>query len=284
MVAVAVELSQAPGDVLARASAFLASRPVLHNLVLTLLCARAAAPEPGRYWTATAGDEVVGVVFQSPSTFPATLTPMPTAAVDAAAAAVATDLADAGVVLPGVSGEAATAAAFAGAWTEIRGAAAEPVEGQRIYEVDHVVAPTGVVGRFRQAVASDRALLVDYMRRFHEDVGGIGPSPSDPAVIVDRHLPAGRFFIWDDDGGQPVSVAGHSEPVAGVSRIQGVYTPAEHRGHGYASACVAALSARVLAAGHRCILYTELANPTSNRIYRSIGYRAAAECLRYEFR
>jgi predicted GNAT family acetyltransferase len=31
------------------------------------------------------------------------------------------------------------------------------------------------------------------------------------------------------------------------------------------------------------MLYTDLANPTSNSIYRRIGYRAVAEVLRYGF-
>jgi predicted GNAT family acetyltransferase len=33
----------------------------------------------------------------------------------------------------------------------------------------------------------------------------------------------------------------------------------------------------------RCVLYTDLANPTSNSIYRRIGYEAAAEILGYRF-
>ena len=47
--------------------------------------------------------------------------------------------------------------------------------------------------------------------------------------------------------------------------------------------CVHALSSRLRDAGYRCILYTDLANPTSNSIYRRIGYRAVAEALRYRF-
>ncbi|MEX2660100.1 MAG: GNAT family N-acetyltransferase, partial [Acidimicrobiales bacterium] len=74
-----------------------------------------------------------------------------------------------------------------------------------------------------------------------------------------------------------------SPPVAGVTRVQAVYTPEERRGCGYASACVAAVSEVALAAGRRCILYTDLGNPTSNGIYRNIGYQAVAEALRYRF-
>jgi uncharacterized protein len=36
-------------------------------------------------------------------------------------------------------------------------------------------------------------------------------------------------------------------------------------------------------AEHRCILYTDLGNPTSNSVYRRIGYRAVAAALRYRF-
>ena len=36
-------------------------------------------------------------------------------------------------------------------------------------------------------------------------------------------------------------------------------------------------------AEHRFNLYTDLGNPTSNSVYRRIGYRAVAEGLRYRF-
>jgi predicted GNAT family acetyltransferase len=63
-----------------------------------------------------------------------------------------------------------------------------------------------------------------------------------------------------------------------------VYTPPKLRQHGYAGACVGAMSAELVARGLRCILYTDLANPTSNSIYRKLGYEAVAELVRYRFR
>jgi predicted GNAT family acetyltransferase len=65
-------------------------------------------------------------------------------------------------------------------------------------------------------------------------------------------------------------------PHAGdVSRLYLVYTPPELRGRGYASACVATLTAREQATtpGYRCMLYTDLANAATNRLYQAIGYR-----------
>jgi hypothetical protein len=126
--AVKVVFGEDPGWMLREAGAFLASDPVRHNLILTLLRARVAYPEPGRYWLATDGSAVVGVAFQSPLDFVASVTPANPEAV----AALVEEIVEAGIILPGVNGEAATAARFAGQWTERRGSAAFPVEGQRI--------------------------------------------------------------------------------------------------------------------------------------------------------
>ena len=70
-------------------------------------------------------------------------------------------------------------------------------------------------------------------------------------------------------------------PANGVVRVGFVYTPPDARGHGYASALVADISAEVLAGGDRCILYTQLANPTSNAIYQRIGYKPLSDFAAY---
>src|SRR5262249_9629335 len=85
---------------LSAARADLETEPVGRNLVLTLLHGRASSPEPGRYWWAVdRSGSVVGVVFQSPPTFPATITPCAPAAVDALVDAIV----DEGHTLSGVS-------------------------------------------------------------------------------------------------------------------------------------------------------------------------------------
>lgn len=86
-----------------------------------------------------------------------------------------------------------------------------------------------------------------------------------------------RAHLWEDDldaGVEPVSYVGHTACVAGAVRIGPVYTPPHRRGHGYASALVAAASRRLLDAGAgQLYLYADLANPTANRIYTALGYR-----------
>jgi predicted GNAT family acetyltransferase len=62
-----------------------------------------------------------------------------------------------------------------------------------------------------------------------------------------------------------------------VPRIGPVYTPAEHRGHGYAAALTAAVAEDALAKGAVAVtLFADAANPTSNNVYRRIGFREVA--------
>lgn len=272
--AIEVVFGEDPEWVLTEAEAFLASDPVLHNLILTLLHERLAYSEPGRYWLAKGGETVAGVAFQSPLDFAATLTPMRPEVV----AAVVNAIVEAGVTLPGVIGEAATTARFAGQWTERQGCAAFPVEGQRIYEFAQLPERKVISGRLRKASPNDRDLVVAWMRGFYADVGQEvrGHEP-----VVERRLAAGLFWLWED--GEPVSMAANSEPVEGVVRVQAVYTPPDRRNRGYAGVCVGDLSRRMRNEGYGCILYTALGNPTSNSVYRRIGYNAVAEALRYRF-
>src|SRR5262249_46336377 len=143
-----VTLTDDPAGVIDRAGAFLMTEPCLHNLILTLLHARSVHRVPGRYWVASRAGRVAGVVFQSPLHFPALLSLMDAGVVGALVDAIAA----AGVALPGVNGEAGTAARFAGCWTERSRTGALPARGQRLYEVNTVGSWAPVAGRFRKAI------------------------------------------------------------------------------------------------------------------------------------
>ena len=212
-----VRFSDDPAFVLSRAGSFLSARPVVHNLILSILHARVAQGDPGRYWMAIQQDDTVGVVAQSPLTFPATLTPME----PRAATAMADAIAEMGIALPGINGEAATAATFAGQWSERSRSAATPFQGNRLYELGEIEEVPEVEGKLRQAGPKERNLTILWTRAFQNE---IGESDNDTELRVDRELAAGHLWLWERRG-EAVSMAVSREPVCGVVRLSGVYTP-----------------------------------------------------------
>ncbi|MEQ7847988.1 GNAT family N-acetyltransferase [Nocardioides kribbensis] len=95
--------------------------------------------------------------------------------------------------------------------------------------------------------------------------------------LVAPRSPVGLLWVWEDAEGRVVHLTGHNAPAHGVLRIGPVYTPAPHRGHGYAAAAVAAVAARALDHGHRPCLFTDRANPVSNHVYTALGFEPVVD-------
>ncbi|MFG3526649.1 GNAT family N-acetyltransferase [Streptomyces sp. NPDC047917] len=148
---------------------------------------------------------------------------------------------------------------------------------QRLYRLATLIPPSPVPpGRSRAAAAADRELLVRWVRDF---AGGTGQSGAHAERLVDERIASGGLALWEDDG-VPVSMAGVSPRIAGMVRVSTVYTPPERRGRGYAAAVTAEISRAAREAGaQEVLLFTDLANPTSNGVYRRIGYRPVSDRL-----
>jgi predicted GNAT family acetyltransferase len=174
-----------------------------------------------------------------------------------------------------VTAEPGTARAIAGAWTALTGGRSHRAfcEGMHVLRtVSEPQAPPP--GALRVATGDDRAQLIEWERGFVTETG-FGQS-AQAERTVDRRLAAGSQFVWDHNG--PGCTAGLNPAVAGTARVGPVYTPPERRSRGYGTAAVAALSNHALASGaQQCMLFTDLANPTSNKIYASIGYRRCGD-------
>ena len=194
---------------------------------------------------------------------------------------VADYLVDVGERLPGAHGTVSVVGAFADAWGRRTGAATRIQMSQRVYCLTEVTTPTGVSGRMRWAERDDVGFLAEWIQGFQREAVP-GDPVSDPGVVVARLMDAGMFAIWED--GEPVSMAASSRGSKNGAAVSAVYTPPERRGHGYASACVAGLSRAMLDAGSTfCTLYTDLSNPTSNKVYQNVGYRPVADFAMYTF-
>ena len=132
------------------------------------------------------------------------------------------------------------------------------------------------------ARAGDREVLRRWQIRFAIDCGMSPEEIQHAARPVD--LGARRYFLARDPSGECVSMAIISRETPNSACLTGVYTPDEQRGRGYASALVGAVSQRVLDSGKEyCTLFTDLANPTSNKIYHALGYRRIGDFRLVEF-
>ncbi|OJE37715.1 acetyltransferase [Bacillus proteolyticus] len=133
-------------------------------------------------------------------------------------------------------------------------------------------------GIFRTINSDELPLIEKWIYQFCEDVKL--PTTKEEAKQTAHTLITTNRLFGLEVGGKLVSVAAKTRPTTNNITVNFVYTPKEERKKGYASNCVAALSQRMLDEGYRTTtLYTDLANPTSNKIYQEIGYEEIMESV-----
>jgi predicted GNAT family acetyltransferase len=169
---------------------------------------------------------------------------------------------------PALSATVPVAEPFLDAWAAA-GRSWSQTRGLRLYRLDSVKSPVGVPGHARPARIDEVDLVVEWQAAFAAELD----TESLGAEGLRRRVEAGGLiWLWEVDG-TPVASASRTPLSGGVSRVGFVYTPPALRRRGYAAALVAAVSAATLADGAvACCLYTDLANPTSNKIYQEVGY------------
>lgn len=153
------------------------------------------------------------------------------------------------------------------------------------FSLSDVRPPPRPRGSMRAAGPADRDRVIDWVLEFADEAIPEERTERDVAgQLVDGRLdPAttSGLVVWECDG-EVVAMSGHSGDTGTGIRVNLVYTPPDHRGHGYASALCAAQAEMLLAAGHRSVyLFTDLSNPTSNAIYERIGYVKVGESERH---
>lgn len=175
--------------------------------------------------------------------------------------------------LPALSGASGAVEAVAA----VTAGAGRPViqrTDQRLFRIDQLVEPHGVAGRAVVAGPAQRDLLMKFGTAFAAEIGGtvaVTESWVERAVRGDD-----RVWLWED-ADQFVSLAGRRPVIGGSARIGPVYTPPACRRRGYAAGVTAAATRDILAEGAVPVLFTDLANPTSNGVYQRLGYYAVAD-------
>lgn len=250
-----------------------------HNLLLgiahTLLHYPDRYPEPPYLAIAQAADQIQAVAIRTP---PYKLL-LSKAQDFKALESIAQDWQDHLEQLSGVGGLVPEVETFLQVWQTLTGQSSRRVMEMKIHQLTQVE-PIGIAnGSLRLAAEGDRPLLLEWFAAFATEVGGVVHQDAERAI--DTGLEQQSIYLWEDD--IPVSWASGKPYSSTAARIGPVYTPPEYRRKGYATACVVALTQKLLEQGcDRCFLFTDLANPTSNRIYQAIGYHPVCNWQDYE--
>ena len=164
-------------------------------------------------------------------------------------------------------------------FVQLSGRSVAESEGELIYECKNLH-PAAPIGEIRSATESDFELILGWMKAFMTTTG---LRSYDLEGVVRTSLSGGRYYLLMLQE-TPVCLGGHSDLQVfdgfSIGRVGPIYTPDEFRKKGYASALTSEISATLISRGALPTLYTQAANPTSNKIYREIGYTLVDENLR----
>ena len=248
----------------AQAGAFLRTRPTENTLLLTTMDHASSHlygnSDPVYGWWESPEATVTGAFLHTPP-YPVLLSSVPDEAVES--------LVDIVAAIGRLNAERGLAEAISAHWVARTGAPCRIDRETRLFRLDRLVPPDPApAGGARIAELADRPLLVAWYELFGEEVG---EAHADVSTVVDARIEYGGLMLWED-GGVPVCLAGRSRPQAGTIRIGPVFTPVEFRRRGYAGALSADISGRALDLADEVVLFTDLANPTSNAIYQRLGY------------
>ena len=150
---------------------------------------------------------------------------------------------------------------------------------QRIHCLSGTPREPDAPGQARIVTPSDLPLFHAWMSAFCSEAVPDDPTPDEAASR--RTIQRCDCVFWTVDG-VPVSMAARTRQTPNAGIVSLVYTPPQHRGHGYAGAATAHVATRILASGKSLVcLYTDLRNPASNRCYEKIGFVPVCDAFCY---
>ncbi len=269
---------------------FLVAQEAENNLILGVSTAALNGEYEGELYFATVTDAGGAVLLAAMRTPPHNLLLSTLAAGtddNAALRLVMDDVLDIyGEDLPGVNGSTSLARAFAGIWAARTDCESSVAMSQRIYKLTTLTVPD-TPGHLRAAAEADRPLLMKWVKAFYAEALSDDEHEQTKIYVANVLNPkhSRELFLWEVDG-EVVSMAGFTGATPNGMRVGPVYTPPEHRRRGYGAAVTAGVTRVLLNERGRSMtfLYTDLSNPTSNKIYQQIGYRPVLDVDMLRFR
>jgi ribosomal protein S18 acetylase RimI-like enzyme len=260
----------------------LSTDPVGNTIALTvldwLLSGRSYSDATPHFaWYDNDFGETTGAVLITPP-YELLLAALPAASVEP----LVTHLRQLTVAVPGVRGSEEVAATFVASWTKGTELAALTGDHLRLYGLSTLTPPDPAPpGGARLATEADTPLVTSWWEAYQQEAEAhlveVGP-------LATHAIADGLLWLWVDDSGTPVAMAGRKSPVGGASRIGPVFTPPEHRSRGYGGAVTTACASAALSSGaEHVLLFTDLSNPISNLIYQRIGFTPISDAVTVRF-
>ena len=140
----------------------------------------------------------------------------------------------------------------------------------RLEQLNTLVLPQG---QLELATEEDWDLLTQWTLNFQEDARIFPKKTWEQTKIETKaKIEKGSIYKWVQQE-ETLSIAAIMRKTPNAGFVGLVYTPPPLRGKAYATACVYRLSEQILQGGSRyCGLFTDVANPASNHVYKKIGY------------
>lgn len=188
-----------------------------------------------------------------------------------------------GIHIPAVVGMKSIVFAFAEKWKELNQCDTKIVMDQGLYRLDEVnVTLESSPGSWRYATKEESPLIEKWYHGFNQDAGLPKAENDEIQKKVAQFLEGQEVFFWENNG-KVVSMMKKARPSDHGVTVSFVYTPPEERRKGYARTMVAACSQELLKSYDFCVLYTDMLNPTSNKIYQEVGYQKIVDSVHIEF-
>lgn len=184
--------------------------------------------------------------------------------------------------LPGITSEPRVAERLAELYVARAGGSYRHYMSMEAYSCPYAKPPAGVKGHARSAVWDDADLVAEWLVGFDKDAFGRLSDADGKRAEAESLIRRGNLYLWMADD-EPVSMANIAHRSPRHARLNAVYTPREHRGRGYASAVVGVLCSLLETEKLTPMLYADVANPDSNKVYRNVGFVACGQVAEYKF-
>ncbi|MFD2923501.1 GNAT family N-acetyltransferase [Halobacillus naozhouensis] len=184
--------------------------------------------------------------------------------------------------VPGVLGESEAVQWFVEAWEQCSGQEGALHMKQGIYRLDQLKPVVKKDGELILAEQKDYPLLVRWLTSYGHETGEVFHKERVAQLAGDM-ISDQKMHLWQVNR-TIVSMVCRARTTPNGATVNAVFTPDEYKRRGYATQAVASLTEKLLTEGYEfCALYTDLANATSNTIYKKIGYNFVGQSLVYHF-